>query len=435
MSERVVEMPIARADAERECGMNAMPESRLPLSGIRILDFSWGGAGPFATKALADHGAEVIKIETSTHFDFPRTMGPYANKTKGINRSAYFSNRNSSKLGTALNLKNKEAVALTKRLVPSCDIVVNNFRAGVLDKLGLGFQDCAELRSDIIYVSMPMQGSGGPQAGYSGVGHTLNVLGGIFGVTGYKDGMVVGPGTNFPDHSVNPGHALAAIMAALIYRKKTGLGQYIEISQLESTINLLGPYVLAYSLNGVNPKPEGNTSRTAAPYGAFPCRDKEWIAISVSTDAQWRALCAKASGEPSGESWAGNARFATSPDRLAAADELNGAVGEWTKHADAFTLMNELQAAGVPAGVVQTAKDLVDRDPQLALREQFVQLTDHPEMGPTVYNGVPYKLSRTPGYLRHSAPTLGQHNEVVFKGLLGLDGQEFERLQQAGVFK
>jgi benzylsuccinate CoA-transferase BbsF subunit len=410
--------------------MNAI-DTRLPLSGIRILDFSWGGAGPFATKAMADHGAEVIKIETSTHYDFPRTMGPYAEKKRGINRSAYFSNRNSSKLGTALNLKNKEAVALAKKLVPSCDLVVNNFRAGVLEKLGLGFQDCAELRSDVIYVSMPMQGSGGPQAGYSGVGHTLNVLGGIFGITGYKDGLVVGPGTNFPDHSVNPGHALTAIMAALVYRKRTGLGQYIEISQLESTINLLGPYILDCSLNGVNPVPEGNTSKTASPYGAFPCKNKEWIAISVSTDAQWAALSKVATGQ----AWAGQSKFATAAQRLAAADELVKVVGEWTKEADAFTLMNELQTAGVPAGVVQTAKDLVDRDPQLALRGQFVKMSDHPEMGPTVYNGVPYKLSRTPGRIRHSAPTLGQHNEAVFKGMLGLDNAEFERLEQAGVFK
>lgn len=410
--------------------MNAV-DARLPLSGIRILDFSWGGAGPFATKAMADHGAEVIKIETSTHYDFPRTMGPYSEKKKGINRSAYFSNRNSSKLGTALNLKNKEAVALAKKLVPSCDLVVNNFRAGVLEKLGLGFQDCAELRSDVIYVSMPMQGSGGPQAGYSGVGHTLNVLGGIFGVTGYKDGLVVGPGTNFPDHSVNPGHALTAIMAALVYRKRTGLGQYIEISQLESTINLLGPYILDCSLNGVNPTPEGNTSKAAAPYGAFPCKNQEWIAISVSSDAQWNGLSKVAAGQ----AWAGQSKFATSALRLAAADELNKAVGDWTKQADAYTLMNELQGAGVSAGVVQTAKDLVERDPQLALRGQFVKMSDHPEMGPTVYNGVPYKLSRTPGRIRHSAPTLGQHNEVVFKEMLGLDNAEFERLEQAGVFK
>ena len=205
----------------------------LPLAGIRVLDFTWGGAGPFATKAMADFGAEVVKIETNTHYDFPRTMGPYAGGIKGVNRSGYFTNRNSSKNSVTLNLKKKEALAVARKLAATCDIAINNFRAGVLEKLGLGYQELAALRPDIIYVSMPLQGSSGPQANFSGVGHTLNVLAGIYGLTGYDDGTLVGPGTNYPDHSVNPGHALVAIMCALIHRKRTGQGQYIEVSQLD----------------------------------------------------------------------------------------------------------------------------------------------------------------------------------------------------------
>jgi benzylsuccinate CoA-transferase BbsF subunit len=410
--------------------MNAINTTTMPLAGIRVLDFTWGGAGPFATKAMADHGAEVIKIETTTHLDFPRQMGPYAGKTKGVNRSAYFTNRNSSKLGTTLNLKNPDAVALAKKLVPECDLVVNNFRAGVLEKVGLGYQDVAELRPDIIYVSMPLQGTGGPQAGYSGVGHTLNVLSAIYGLTGYKNGPVVGPGTNFPDHSVNPGHALVAIMAALLHRKKTGRGQYIEVSQLESTANLLGPAILAYSLNRKNPEPEGNTSTTAAPYGVFACQNGQYLAVSVSDDAQWQGFA-----KVVGQSWTGDKRFATSAGRLAASEELVTLTGEWTKSGDAATLMKALQENGVPAGVVQTAKDMVDSDPQLRHRGHFVTLDDHPEMGPTVYNAVPYKLSRTPSKLRHSAPVLGQHNDQIFKGMLGLSDEDMARMKEAGVFK
>jgi len=410
--------------------MNKAATAALPMAGIRVLDFSWGGAGPFATKALADYGAEVIKVETSTHYDFPRTMAPYANKEKGINRSAYFSNRNSSKLGVTLNLKSKDAVAIVKRLVPSCDLVVNNFRAGVLERAGLGYQDVAELRPDVIYVSMPLQGSGGPQANYSGVGHTLNVLAGIYGMTAYDDGSVAGPGTNFPDHSVNPGHALVAIMAALVHRKRTGRGQYIEVSQLESTLNLLGPSILAYSLNRANPASEGNTSPEAAPYGVFPCADGEWIAISVSDDSQWQALAAMAGGE----AWARDARFAGQAGRQAASAELAPLVAGWTKTRDAFELMRALQGKGVPAGVVQNAKHLVDADPQLAHRGHFVTL-EHSEMGPTVYNNAPYRLSRTPGQPRRAAPLLGQHNNIVFNGMLGISEDDLKQMEAAGTFK
>ena len=395
--------------------------TRLPMTGIRVIDFTWGGAGPFATKALADHGAEVIKVETSTHYDFPRTMGPYASKQKGINRSAYFSNRNSSKLGVTLNLKTEEAVELVKKLVPTCDIMINNFRAGVLEKVGLGYQDVAELRSDIIYVSMPLQGTGGPQAGYSGVGHTLNALAGIYAMTAYDDAMVVGPGTNFPDHSVNPGHGLVAILAALIHRKRTGRGQFIEVSQLESTVNLLGPSILGYSLSRENPKPEGNTSRDASPYGVFPCANGEWIAISVTTEAQWAGLREIAQNR------------AWQSDRHAARRELHRLVADWTATQDAYVLMQALQSHGVPAGVVQTAKDLVERDPQIRARGHLVTL-EHPEMGPTVYNGSPFVLSRTPAHLR-SAPLLGQHTGEVFKNLLGIGDDEMKRMAEAGVFK
>ena len=275
-----------------------------------------------------------------------------------------------------------------------------------------------------------MQGTGGPQANYSGVGHTLNVLAGVYGMTAYEDGEVVGPGTNFPDHSVNPGHALVAILAALAYRRRTGRGQYIEVSQLESTLNLLGPSILAYSLNRENPAPQGNTLPTAAPYGVFPCADDAWIAISVSDDAQWEGICKIANGA----NWNADARFDTQEKRNAEAATLHAIVAEWTKDQDPDALMETLQANGVPAGKVQTAKDLVDDDPQMAARGHFVTL-DHAEMGPTVYNNAPYRLTKTPGRPQHAAPLLGEHNKHVFQGMLGLSDEEMTRLQEADVFK
>lgn len=404
-------------------------DKKLPLSGIRVLDFTWGGAGPFATKALADHGAEVVKVETNTHYDFPRTMGPYAGGVAGVNRSAYFTNRNSSKLSISINLKKPEAVALTRKLAATCDIVVNNFRAGVLEKLGLGYQKLAAGRTDLIFVGMPLQGSGGPQANFSGVGHTLNVLSGIYGVTGYADGQLVGPGTNYPDHSVNPGHALVAILGALIHRKRTGLGQYIEISQLESTMNLLGPSILAYSMDRKNPVPMGNWSNTAAPYGIFPCAGDRYIAIAVTDDAHWKGLAKVASDQP----WAADAGLATAAGRLKRADDLRESVAAWTSDKEPHTLMNALQEAGVPAGVVQNAADIVDRDPQLRARGSLVTV-EHAEMGPVVYNNIPFQLSRTPGEIR-SAPLIGEHNGKVFGEWLGLTEDEMQRLESEGVFE
>jgi benzylsuccinate CoA-transferase BbsF subunit len=357
-------------------------------------------------------------------------MGPYAGGIKGFNRSAYFTNRNASKLGITLNMKTKEAVQLARRLVPTCDVVINNFRAGVLERLGLGYQDCAALRPDVIYVSMPLQGNAGPQAGYSGVGHTLNVMAGIYGVTGYRGGPMIGPGTNYPDHSVNPGHGLVAILAALLHRRRTGRGQYVEVSQLESTLCLLGPHILAYSLDRVTPEPMGNESDDAAPYGVFPCADAGWFALSVSTDAQWQGLAQVAAGQ----GWASDPRHATVAGRLAQAKALNAAVAEWIRPQDGFALMEMLQKARVPAGMVQTAKDLVERDPQLAARGHFVTM-DHAEMGSVVYNDVPCKLSRTPGGIQRSAPLLGEHNDLVFREWLGVGDADMERMSAADVFK
>lgn len=410
--------------------MSVTFRQNLPLSGVRVLDFTWGGAGPFATKAMADHGAEVLKVETATHFDFPRTMGPYAGGIKGFNRSAYFTNRNASKLGITLNMKTKQAVELARRLVPTCDVVINNFRAGVLERLGLGYQDCSSLRPDVIYVSMPLQGNAGPQAGYSGVGHTLNVMAGIYGVTGYRGGPMIGPGTNYPDHSVNPGHGLVAILAALLHRRRTGRGQYVEVSQLESTLCLLGPHILAYSLDRATPEPTGNESDEAAPYGVFPCAEGGWFALSVSTDAQWAGLARVAEGQ----GWASDPRHATASGRLGNAAALNAAVAAWIEPQDGFTLMERLQQARVPAGMVQTAKDLVERDPQLAARGHFVSL-HHAEMGPVVYNGVPYHLSDTPGTIQRSAPLLGEHNDLVFREWLGVDQADIARMTAEDVFK
>lgn len=411
-------------------GTFASEGSALPLSGIRVLDFTWGGAGPFATKTLADFGAEVIKVETETRLDFPRTTGPYQNGVKGINRSGYFSNRNSSKRAVTLNFKAKEAVQLALRLAEKSDFVVNNFRAGVLDKLGLGYSAVSQVNPEVIYVSMPLQGTTGPQAHYSGIGHTLNALAGIYAVTGYEDGTIAGPGTNFPDHSVNPGHATVAMLAALRHRRRTGQGQYIEVSQLESSATLLGPYFADYSLSGKTPGPSGNTREGAAPYGAFPCRDGRWCVISICTQEDWQHLCEYAAGQD----WTGDPDFSTQESRWRNREPLNARIGDWTVDQDARELVEGLQERGVAAGIVQGADDLVDSDPQTRARGSFAEL-DHPEMGPSLYNAAPYKFTGIGNDLKSPAPLLGQHNKEIFQDLLGLSDEEIAALEEKDVFK
>jgi benzylsuccinate CoA-transferase BbsF subunit len=416
-------------NAQKKVPADADARGRLPLKGLRVLDFTIGGAGPFATKAMADYGAEVIKIESRTHPDFPRTMGPYAGGIKDPDRSGYFTNRNSSKLSITLNLKKPEAIAIIKKLVPSCDIVTNNFRAGVLERLGVGYDTLSQLRHDLIYMAMPLQGSGGPQGTYSGVGHTLNVLSGIYGVTGYEDGMLVGPGTNYPDHSVNPGHGLVALMGALIHRRRTGRGQYIEVAQLESTMNLVGPSIVGYSMTRRNPKLMGNESADFFPYGVFPCANDRWLAISVQHDDQWRALCRVAESEP----FSRDSAFAGNAGRLAGRARLKPLLTAWTKRQDAFELMKRLQEGGVAAGVVQNARDLVENDEQIAARGNFVTV-EHPVMGPVVYNGSPSQLSRTPARIA-CAPLLGEHTDHVLKNMLGMNDDEIAGLREAGALE
>ena len=402
---------------------------RLPLSGIRMTDFTWIGAGSYATKILADFGADVIKIESSRRLDSLRMAAPYKDGIKGVNRSGYFADRNTSKRSITIDMKHPGALELVRKLVTQSDIVANNFTPGVMERFGLGYEAVCRIKPDIIYLAMSMQGSSGPEHQYLGYGASMAALTGLQHLTGLPGREPAGTGTNYPDHVPNPCHAAFAVLAALRHRRRTGEGQYIDLAQTEPTIALLGPTFLDLTVNGHVQQPNGNEHPWAAPHGVYPCRgDDRWIAICVMNDAQWAALV-EVLGKPD---WARDEALGRSEARYARRHRLDSDLATATPQWVAEELMHRLQARGVPAGVVQSAADVVERDPQLKHRGHWIKL-DHPEMGETIYNAPPMRFSRIPVELKHPAPLLGEHTDEICRELLGLSDEETRRLKEEGV--
>jgi benzylsuccinate CoA-transferase BbsF subunit len=401
--------------------------AHLPLSGIRVTDFTWIGAGSYTTKILADAGADVVKIESSDRIDSLRLAAPYKDGVKGVNRSGYFADRNSSKRSLTLNMKHPRALGLVSRLLVQSDVIANNFTPGVMDRFGLGYDAVREIKPDIIYLAMSMQGGSGPQKHYLGYGATMAAVTGIQQLTGLPGREPAGTGTNYPDHIPNPCHAAFAVLAALRHRRRTGEGQRIDMAQTEPTVALLGPAVLDYTVNGHVALPRGNRHPDAAPHGVYRCAGEDrWIAICVMNDEQWRALSA-ALGRPG---WMDDAALATAAQRLAQADEIDARLNAETQGVEVDVLVERLQRHGVAAGGASTAADVV-RDPQLAHRHHWLTL-NHLEMGPSLYNAQPFRYARSSAGEARPAPLLGQHTQDICHELLGLEGDDIAQLISDG---
>lgn len=403
--------------------------ARLPLAGIRITDFTWIGAGSYATKILADFGADVVKIESARRLDSLRMAAPYKDGIKGVNRSGYFADRNTSKRSITIDMKHPRALGLAHKLIAQSDIVANNFTPGVMERFGLGYEAVCAIKPDVIYLAMSMQGSSGPEHRYLGYGASMAALTGLQYLTGLPGREPAGTGTNYPDHVPNPCHAAFAVLAALRHRRRTGEGQCIDLAQTEPTIALLGPTFLDLTVNGRLQQPNGNEHPWAAPHGVYPCQGEDrWIAISVMNNEQWDGLI-----EVLGRrGWTSEAALREGGARHARRARLDADLARATAQWVAEDLMHALQARGVPAGVVQTAADVVDRDPQLRYRGHWVKL-EHPEMGATIYNAPPMRFSRTPVELKRPAPLLGEHTDEICRELLGLSDAETQELKEAGV--
>jgi benzylsuccinate CoA-transferase BbsF subunit len=408
------------------------------LAGLRVLDFCWIGAGALVTQTLALHGAEVIKIESRARPDNLRVAPPVRPGTSGLDASGYFASRNASKKSFALNMSHPAAVSVARRLARASSVVTSNFRPGVMERWGLSYQELSAGQPDLIYLTMPMQGATGPHSRYAGFGSTIAALSGLVAPSGLPGRVPVGTGTHYPDHVPNPGHALVALLAALVHRNRTGRGGRIELSQFESTTGLLGPAVLRYSVTGNQPSARGNRVPWAAPHGVYPCLgDDTWIAISAGTEAQWAALSGVLArsepggdGEP-GEDLAADPRFAGLDSRREHEDALDGMVAARTARWGRWELMGRLQAAGVPASVVETTGDVFD-DPVLAAR-RYWRVLEHPVMGPVRNASAPHLWNGQPVSPASPAPLLGQHTEEISTDLLGLSADEYRQLVADGV--
>jgi crotonobetainyl-CoA:carnitine CoA-transferase CaiB-like acyl-CoA transferase len=415
--------------------------TKLPLEGIRVADFSWFGAGPIGTQTLCTFGAEVIRIESEAKLDGLRAVQPVALNPDGTpktsyNASGYFNNFNAGKLSIQLNLNTGKGQELGYKIIEKSDIFLTNFTPRVIDKWNLRYEQITKVNPRIIAAYAPMQGMDGPHRDFLGFGAVLTPVTGLSELSGFPHRPPMGVGTNYPDYVVNPGQTITAVLAALRYRNRTGKGQLIELPQLESVVNVLGPAVLDYLVNGTNQTRAGNRSPIVAPHGAFRCADDpesvgspdRWIAIACRTEDEWKALCG-ALGHPDA---ATDARFADFASRKANEDALEALVGEWTRPRKAEEVMETLQAAGVPAGVVQNAQDMLDRDPHMKVRGYYEYL-DHPETGRAAYDGPAARLSETPAHHRAPAPLLGEHTMDVCERIIGLSTDEIADLLAEGI--
>ncbi len=401
-------------------------EKTLPFNGLKVVDFSWVMAGPVAPKYLADHGATVVRVESEKRPDTLRANGPYKDGVPGANRSQFFGDFNTSKLGITLDLKKPAGLGVARRLVGWADLLVESFTPGTMDDLGIGYEVARELNPSIIFASSCQMGQTGPASSFAGYGYHAAAIAGFYEITGWPDLPPDGPWSAYTD-CVSPRFFAATIMASLDRRRRTGRGERIDLSQLEAALTFLAPQLIDYQTSGGIVTRAGNRSETAAPHAAYPCAgDDQWCAIAVESDEQWQALRI-AIGDPE---WAREERFATAAGRLATQEEIDERLGEWTRKRPPHEVMRILQEAGVPAGVAQRSSDLL-RDPQLAHRG-FHRYMDHPEMGNIPYSGHEFRIRGYDNGPRFPAPCLGQHNEHVMREILGMTDDEMAEVLAAG---
>lgn len=391
------------------------------LDGLKVADFTQVYAGSIMTRSLAHHGAQVVKIEGRTRTDVERTHGPYRDDIAGPDRSGTYLELNTGKMDLALNLTKPRAKEVAKRLVAWADLVVENFSGGTMARMGLGYEDLRQVKPDIIMLSTSMQGQTGPAASHPGFGMQLTALAGYDNLVGWPDRDPTRYGV-YTDYIV--AHCgLLAIMSALDYRARTGKGQYIDLSQFETGVQFLAPYLLDYEVNGRIARRNGNRSDWAAPHGAFRCRGADrWCAIAILADAQWEGF-SRVVGNPA---WTRDERFATLLGRKANEDELERLVEAWTTGNTAEEVMALMQAQGVPAGLAETIQDSMDNDPQLR-QAQFYREVTNPEVGVYRATRPPFTASGAECDVRY-APLLGEHNEYVCKEILGMSDGEIADL-------
>ena len=393
------------------------------LDDLKVADFSWVGAGPRATKDLADNGATVIKIESRKRLDLGRMSPPFAPAGRSNpDASAFFAQSNTSKKSVTIDLTDPRGVEMAKSLVGWADVVVENFGPGFMDRIGLGFDELKSIKPNIILASVSVAGRSGPMAGFRGYGNSAAAQSGHAAMSGWPGSEPHMPPFAYGD-VVAPMFLTVGILAALEHRDRTGQGQHVDVSQIEPMVHVIADLFADPAIAG---KP-GNAHPLFAPHGVFPCRgDENWIAIAVETDAQWAALCAVLRAPD----WVRSGDYAAASARIADRERLEAAVGALTRDFDKFELAARLGEAGVPAGPVLDGKEVFENE-ELRAAGHFVQC-QHPVLGPSMMPAPPMRFTDTPSEVRR-APLLGEHTLEVFTTTLGGESARVERLRREEV--
>ncbi len=416
-----------------------------PLTGVKVLDFTWVWAGPHCTRLLSDLGADVVKVESAARLDLLRRGGVWARELEpGVNRRGTFNQLGQGKRSLQLSLIQPEGLALARRLAEQADVVVSNFGTGVMERFGLGAEALLKLKPELIVCAISGFGQTGPYRHYMGYGQAAVPLSGISALTGYRPGEPQEVHIAYGD-PVSGVFGALGIAAALVARQRhggsqevgggqrNGGGQFIDVSLWEAlvwtSLEAWMPAALPEHPRDNPPlAPMGNRDPWWAPHNCYRCAGEDaWVSIAVTEEAQWPALCA-ALGQPA---LAEDARFRTAPDRKAHEDALDALIGAWTRGLERWEVTRRLQAAGVGAFPSLNAQELAD-DPHLAARGYF-GLAPHPEVGVRAHLGVPWRMTRRPSGACGPAPLLGQHTDEVLRDWLGADAAQLAAWRAAGV--
>lgn len=402
-------------------------DGRLPLEHIKVLDLTAAYAGPFAGEILAALGAEVMHVESQLRPDVSRFIHPAPDGTgHPEDRASYFSQHNQGKLDLNVNLAEKAGRDLLLRLVPHVDVILNNFSARVLENWGFTLEKLSALNPGIILVGMPSFGATGPDSGWVCYGEALESASGLVRARGYSPEEPIRSGTAYPD-SIGGITAAHAILAGIAYRRKSGRGISIDCSQREGCLRLMGEGFLEYAMTGKEPGLWENRHPLYAPHGTYPARDGEWLAVAVTTDAEWQALC-DVIGRPD---LAVEPRFATSPGRVSARDEVDAAVAAWAAGQDYREAQRRLLAAGVPAGAVLLASAVVGDEHMVA--RTFYRTVDHPAVGAHKVHSVPFRFATAGPVPTARAPLYDEHTRDLLRRYAGVDDAEYAELVAAGL--
>jgi crotonobetainyl-CoA:carnitine CoA-transferase CaiB-like acyl-CoA transferase len=406
------------------------------LGHVRICDFTGQLAGAGASKWLAAFGAEVIRIEDPVKqgtWDILRTMAPFVDERRGVDFGGGFNNHNVGKRGVTLNLRTDKGKELLAELVKRSDVVAENFAAGVMERLGFGYERLQQLKPDIIYVSNCGFGHSGPYRAFKTWGPIVQAISGLTFSSGLPGHEPAGWGYSYMDHTGAYYMAIATLLA-LLHKQRTGEGQWVDLSCTEAGLTLHGPALLDWTVNGRPMRrpgsPHSNRSEhpAMAPHGIYPAAgDDEWVAIACRSDAEWQALAGVVAA-----GWARDERFETLPQRLASQEALDVSLADWTRAHPKAETVAALQAAGVPAAPVAKPAERVDQDPATANFGLWPTVT-HTKMGEVRVDGLPVHFSKTDWEIRRGGPCIGEHTEEVLTGLLGLSKQDVAALHAEGV--